>query len=140
MTRQHSSRSAEDHAPGQVGVCAPQLAVDEVGASAQEQPDGRGDDAHVSQRQVWDAREFRGDEASEQRTHEAAMEAHAPMVESQQFKRVLKIVVIAVEQAVTQPRADDDADDDAADDGQQRIGIELQLPPLGEPPHEQAGE
>ena len=59
MAHHFARGTAERNTPRQIGGSAPQLAVDEVGATAEEQPDGNRYGAKIGQREVRDMRERR---------------------------------------------------------------------------------
>mgnify|MGYP006913764890 CR=1 FL=1 len=79
-----------------IGGSAPQLAVDEVRATAEEQADGHADNAHIGQREKRDLRDFRRDNAANDHAHKPPVETHAALVERKNFLGVLKVVSVAI--------------------------------------------
>ena len=119
---------------------APQLAVDEVRAAAEQQAQRRADAAEVGQREVRDTSELRSRDARQKRAYKPAVEAHTAFVEREDLLGMLEIVPLAVEQHVTQPSAHDDAYDDAEHDGQQGIRIYAHAPAARDAPDDEARE
>ena len=140
MARHRAGRAPEHHAPGRVGGRAPQLAVDEVRATAEQKAERRADATEVGQREVRDVGEPRRHDARQQGADQAAVEAHAPLVEREDQLGVLEVVAFAVEQDVAEAPAHDDADDDAEHDGEQRVHIHAHAPATRDAPDDETGE
>ena len=98
MAGHHSRLPPEHDAPCDICRRAPQLAVHKVGAAPEEQPDRSPDATEVSQREVRNVREMRGDDSREQRADEPAVKAHASLREGEDIGRMLQVVAVSVEQ------------------------------------------
>ena len=116
MARHAARRAAEDDAPGQIGHRSPKLAVDEIGATPEEQADRRGDGSKVGKGPERDMRQARRHRAAEKHAYHAAVEAHAALVDREDLDRVAQVFAVAVEEAVSEARADVEAHEHAEDD------------------------
>lgn len=123
-------RAAEHHAERPVGGRAPQLAVHEVGAAAEEQANRRRNGSQVGQREKRDARHTGSYGAADKQPHETAMEAHAPLVEREYLQRMGQVVAVAVEQHVSDARTQHHADDGADHERKQVVLAHAELPAL----------
>ena len=137
MTRHHARGPAENNPPRQIGRRAPQLAVDEIRAATEKQPDGSGDASHIRKRQIRNMRETRRDDAGKQNADQATVKRHAPVAESENLVGMAEIVSVAVYQHIAQTASDDDADDDAQHDGQQGILVNAHAPTLRDSPKDE---
>ena len=108
--------AVDQHAPGQVGRLAPQLAVDEVADAAGEESDRRqrrDEVEHVGDAPAAAPREQRDREHD---AGEAAVEGHAALPDAEHGERILAQVVEAVDEHPAEAPADDHADRGEEDD------------------------
>ena len=108
MARQRSA-AGKDHRPGNdagIGGASVKLAVDEIGNAAEAQADGRGAAENVRDREIGHlalpGEETDGDDDAEQ----AAVEAHAPLPDHENFLRVGEVEARLVEQHVAEAPAE----------------------------------
>ena len=127
----HAAARLEHDAPGEVRLLAPELAVDEVGAAAEEEAERGAADHEVAEGREGDPERADDDVAADDGAHEPAMEAHAPLVEHDDLERVLQVVARAVEDDVAQTPADDDAEGDGEHDRVDVVARQVELPALG---------
>ena len=128
MTWNIARGTAEDHAPGQIGRLAPQLAVDKVGAAPQAQGQRSTADREVCQSPRIELVHAAHDDAAQDAADQATVEAHAALVGGKDFERVGPIVAIAVKDDVKQARADNKAKDRADHDARQVINRNVEAP------------
>lgn len=118
MARQLRRVVGEDHRPGQARVrgAAPQFAVDEIGDSAEQQPDRGDGGGDVAKRQDRDlvaiGKPHHRDDAAE----EAAMERHAAFPQFEDRGGMIDEEGQVVEQHVAGAAAEDDAERDPQDE------------------------
>ena len=128
MARHIARGAAKDHAPGQIGRLAPQLAVDKVGAAPQAQGQRSTDDREVCQSPGVELVHAAHDDAAQDAAHQATVEAHASLVGGKDLERVGQIVAITVKDDVKQARADNKAKDRADHDARQVINRNVEAP------------
>ena len=128
MARHIARGAAKDHTPGQIGRLAPQLAVDEIGTTAQAQRQRSTDHSKVGDGPGVELIHAAHDDAAQDAAHQAAMEAHTSLVGGKDLERVGPIVAIAIKDDIKQARADDEAKDRADHDTRQVINRNVEAP------------
>src|SRR5689334_21461825 len=103
MARQLRLVPGKDHGPGEVGRTAVELAIDEIGEPAEEEPDGGGCRHGIGQMEEAELVAPGEEDHGEDHAEEAAMERHAAMPESEDLQWVLQIDLEIVEQYVAEP-------------------------------------
>ena len=128
MTRHIARSPAKDHAPGQIGRLAPQLAVDEVGATSQAQGQRRADDGKVGDGPGVELVHAAHEHAADDAAHQAAMEAHAAFIGGKDLERMRPVVAVAVKDDVKQARTDNEAKNHADHDTRQVVNRDVKAP------------
>ena len=128
MARHIARGAAKDHTPGQIGRLAPQLAVDEIGTTAQAQGQRGADHSKVGDGPGVELIHAAHDDAAQDTAHQAAVEAHASLVGGKDLERVGQIVAITVKDDVKQARADNKAKDRTDHDARQVIDRDVEAP------------
>src|SRR6266481_3354525 len=100
----------KDHRPGYVGKPAPQLAIDEVGEAAEQDPDRRNRTCNVAERKhrefAYRGKNHDGDDTAEK----TPMKRHAAIPDLENLQRVLDEMRQIVEQHIAGASAQDDAE------------------------------
>ena len=128
MARHIARGAAKDHTPRQISRFAPQLAVDEIGTTAQAQGQRGADHSKVGDGPGVKLVHAAHDDAAQDAAHQAAVEAHASLVGGKDLERVGPIVAITIKDDVKQARADDEAKDRADHDARQVINRNVEAP------------
>ena len=102
--------AGEDHADGRIRHAAIELAVDEIGAAAEEQADRRGAGDEIDQRQEGDLLGAAEEQEGEDGAEHAAMEGHAAFPQAQYMRGMLNIIVRFVEEHIADAAAEHDAE------------------------------
>ena len=128
MARHIARGATEDHAPGQIGRLAPQLAVNKVGATPQAQGQRSADDGKVCQRPCVELIHAAHDDAADNATHQTTVETHAALVRGKDLERMGPVVAIAVKDDIEQARADNESKDHADYDARQVVNRDVKTP------------
>src|SRR6266478_4069748 len=100
----------KDHRPGYVGKPAPQLAIDEVGEAAEQDPDRRNRTCNVAERKhrefAYRGKSYDGDDTAEK----TPMKRHAAIPDLENLQRMLDEMRQIVEQHIAGASAQDDAE------------------------------
>ena len=128
MARHIARGAAKDHAPGQIGRLAPQLAVDKVGAAPQAQGQRSTDDREVCQSPRIELVHAAHEHAADDAAHQATMKTHAALVGGKDLERMRPVVTVTVENDVEQAGANDKAKDHADHDARQVVDRNVKTP------------
>ena len=128
MARHIARGAAEDHAPGQIGRLAPQLAVDKVGAAPQAQGQRSTDNGKVGDSPGIELVHTAHEHATDDAAHQAAVETHAAFVGGEDLERMRPVVAITVKDDVEQAGANDKAKDHTDHDARQVVDRNVETP------------
>src|SRR5262249_38656123 len=98
------------HGPRRIGAPAQQLAVDEVGNAAEEQPDRSGRAGDIAERENGNSAMTREQHAGQHAAEKAAVKRHAAVPELENFNGMRGEIAWVVEQHVADAPAENDAE------------------------------
>ena len=118
-------RAVAVHTPRQIRCRTESLLVDKVAPAADALTDQETDGSHVEHGENIHLPPFCDQAADEQRADDAAVNAEAALLDVEDLKRVLQILVARVKQHVVKTRADDAADQTADDRIKQVVLVDI---------------
>src|SRR5437763_1846313 len=120
----HRPAARKHHRPRHVARAAPQLAIDEIGETPEEQPDRPDRADHVAEREHRDIAAARKQHDRDHAAEKAAVERHAALPNIENLERVRREVREIVEQHIAGAPAEDDPEGDPQDEVVELAGFD----------------